>query len=97
MMILTITLNDTINLIINPIGFLLAGAGLGLFFYCGLWWTTRTVIAESRSPLWFVPSFVVRFSLTGTGFYLLSLAGWPAMLTAFVGFNSVALWQFAVI
>jgi F1F0 ATPase subunit 2 len=65
---------------------LLAGFVLGVFFYAGLWWTTRRVIVDAWSPLWFIASFVFRMAVTITGFYLVAVPDWKNILMCLLGF-----------
>jgi F1F0 ATPase subunit 2 len=65
---------------------LMAGIGLGLFFFGGLWLTTRQVL-KMRHPAWLILlSFLGRTALTLAGFYLLAQGRWERLLAAIVGF-----------
>lgn len=67
-------------------GVVLAGALLGLFFFAGLWWTTRRGLVSPRPVLWFVGSVLVRVALTLAG--LLAVCGdqWQRWLLCLLGF-----------
>lgn len=65
---------------------MLAGFGLGLFFFGGLWWTTQRV-AVVRSPGVFVlVSFVGRTLVTLLGFYLIMGGSWQRLVLCTAGF-----------
>ena len=51
---------------------LLAGAALGIMYFCGLLWTIQRSLVSSQPGLWFFASFLLRTSLAVGGFYLLS-------------------------
>jgi F1F0 ATPase subunit 2 len=64
-----------------------AGALLGLLFFWGLWTTVNGIIRGGYTTVWILGSFVLRFSLLLTGFYLLArYAGWVHVLSAAFGF-----------
>jgi len=48
----------------------LAGFGLGLVFFGGLWFTVRGAIASSHPARWLAVSFLFRAMLVSCGFYL---------------------------
>jgi len=50
------------------------GAGVGLVFYGGLWWTVRQLTA-GRCAMWFAVSGVARVTLAGLAFYALAREG----------------------
>lgn len=65
-----------------------AGALLGLIFFWGLWTTVNRIIRERYTAAWMLGSFVLRFSLLLTGFYLLArFSGWEHVLSAALGFT----------
>lgn len=77
--------NDILLLLLAGV----AGAALGLVFFGGLWYTVRRLLKSSRPLLLLVVSFVVRTSLTLSGFYLLisgQSSDWKHLLAALVGF-----------
>ncbi len=63
-----------------------AGLGLGAFFFGGLWWSTRMGLASTRPALWFAGSFLVRSGVTLAGFYFLSGARWERLTACLAGF-----------
>jgi F1F0 ATPase subunit 2 len=69
-------------------GFLciLAGAGLGVIFFGGLWWTLRRGLASPRPALWFLASLVLRTSIVLTGFYFVGREHWQQMVACLLGF-----------
>ena len=69
----------------------LAGAGLGVGFFAGLWWTVRRGMVSARPGLWFFLSFLARMSLVLAGFYWLAGDDWRRLLACLVGFLLVRL------
>lgn len=70
-------------------GYLLAlivGAGLGAFYFGGLWWTLRRITAGQGSGLLALGSFVGRTVLTLAGFYLVADDQWPRLIACLAGF-----------
>lgn len=65
---------------------LLAGAALGIMYFCGLLWTIQRSLVSSQPGLWFFASFLLRTSLAVGGFYLLSHYGWQALAASLTGF-----------
>lgn len=65
---------------------LLAGMGLGGFFFGGLWWTVHKGISSKRPGLLFLASLVVRTSLVLTGFYFVGAEHWQRLLACLLGF-----------
>ncbi len=58
----------------EPLGWLLAGvagAGLGLIYFAGLWFTLRRLPQRAHPALWVFGSFVLRLALSAIGFYLI--------------------------
>ncbi|MCC7546639.1 MAG: ATP synthase subunit I [Burkholderiales bacterium] len=65
---------------------LVAGLGLGLFYFGGLWLTVKR-LGRARSPtLLFALSFGVRTALVVLGMYLVMDGSWPRMLACLAGF-----------
>lgn len=60
-------------------GALLAGTGLGVLFFGGLWWTVRHAATSPMPARWFVGSFVLRTALVLAGFYAIGV-GQPARM-----------------
>lgn len=63
-----------------------AGAGLGAFFFGGLWWSMRRGLRSPRPALWFAGSFLVRTAATLAGFYFLSGGRWERLMACLAGF-----------
>lgn len=70
---------------------LVAGVGLGAFFFGGLWWTARKGLASRRPAIWFLGSFVVRSAVTLAGFYAVSGGRWEPLTACLAGFFIVRL------
>lgn len=65
---------------------LVAGLGLGLIFFGGLWLTVRQ-LADAQHPwLLFAVSFVLRLALVIAGMYLVMDGSWQRMLACLAGF-----------
>jgi len=65
---------------------LVAGLGLGLIFFGGLWLTVRQ-LADIRHPwLLFAMSFILRLALVVAGMYLVMDDSWQRMLACLAGF-----------
>jgi F1F0 ATPase subunit 2 len=62
-----------------------AGAGLGLAYFAGLWFTIRILVRESRSALWVPLSYLCRFVLLGLGLATLSRRGAGGIFAALGG------------
>lgn len=65
---------------------LIVGFLLGLFFFGGLWWTTRKGIQSKTPAVWFIGSLLTRLSITLGGIYLISRDHWERMLICLLGF-----------
>jgi F1F0 ATPase subunit 2 len=65
---------------------LLAGFGLGTFFFGGLWWTVRKGLTSNYAVLWFFGSTLLRTGLVVAGFYFVSLGDWRKLLICLLGF-----------
>src|ERR1700689_3075200 len=65
---------------------LLAGAGLGVIFFGGLWGTIRRGVSSERPALWFFSSLLLRMSITLAGFYFVSGGRWERLLLCLLGF-----------
>ena len=64
----------------------LAGVGLGVIFFGGLWWTVRRGLASPRPAQWFILSLLLRLTLALGGFYLVGGADWRRLLACLCGF-----------
>jgi F1F0 ATPase subunit 2 len=64
----------------------LGGAGLGVFYFLGLWWTVQK-LPSARSPaLLSLASFAVRTAVVLTGFYFIMGGQWERLMACLVGF-----------
>jgi F1F0 ATPase subunit 2 len=65
----------------------LAGLLLGAFFFGGLWLTVQKLATSKRPALWVIGSFLLRMSVTMTGFYVVANDGdWQRLLGCLLGF-----------
>ena len=69
----------------------LAGGGLGLFFYGGLYLTVTRGLNSARPALWFFASFVLRVAVVLSGFYFINNGDWPRIVSCLFGFMIVGL------
>ncbi len=65
---------------------LLAGCGLGVVFYGGLWWTIRRGLGSNNPSVWFVGSMLVRIVSISAGFVVVSGGHWQRSLACLIGF-----------
>lgn len=65
---------------------LLAGILLGVFFFGGLWWTTKRGIVSKSPVIWFFGSLIIRLSITLATIYFISHNHWERMLICLAGF-----------
>jgi len=65
---------------------LIAGFLLGVFFFGGLWWTTKKAVLSKSPALWFIASTIVRLGVIITGFYFISHDHWERALICLLGF-----------
>ena len=63
-----------------------AGAGLGVFHFGGLWWTVRRAGLFRRPASSMLASALVRMSVVLGGFYLVADHGWQRLLLCLLGF-----------
>jgi F1F0 ATPase subunit 2 len=64
----------------------IAGSGLGAFFFIGLWWTIRKGLTAKNPALLFLPSQLLRTATVIIGFYFLSQGHWPRLVCGLFGF-----------
>ncbi len=62
-----------------------AGCGLGVIFYGGLWWTVRTGVSSHRPALWFTGSLLLRMGVALVGLYIVAGGRWERLLLCFLG------------
>ncbi|MFT3855890.1 MAG: ATP synthase subunit I [Ilumatobacteraceae bacterium] len=65
---------------------LVAGIGLGLFFYGGLWFTTRKALTMRYAQWTIFGSFMLRTGLSLGGMYALSGGDWKRLVLCLAGF-----------
>jgi F1F0 ATPase subunit 2 len=65
---------------------LISGVLLGVFFFGGLWWTTKKAIVSKLPAVWFSVSLILRLGLTLFVFYIVGRNHWERMLICLVGF-----------
>jgi F1F0 ATPase subunit 2 len=70
---------------------LIAGGGLGLVFFGGLWWTILRAVprdgtAAKPSVFWFLGSHFLRVFITLAGFYFVASGDWKRLLLCLAGF-----------
>lgn len=65
---------------------LIAGFGLGLFFFGGLWWTVKQLAHVQRPSVLIIISFLGRTAVTLVGFYIIASDRWERLLIALLGF-----------
>ena len=75
-------MNDTGMIILTFI----SGFILGLFFFGGLWWTTKRALLSKMPALWFLTSLFVRLGTVIIAFYYLSRGHWERALVCLLGF-----------
>ena len=64
---------------------LLAGIGLGVMCFGGLWWTVRLGLAATTPAVWFAVSVLLRTALTVYGLYCFARQGLPSLLACLAG------------
>ena len=62
------------------------GAGLGVIYFSGLWWTVRHAASFRRPALCVLVSALLRMGLALGGFYLAAGGSWQRMLLCLLGF-----------
>jgi F1F0 ATPase subunit 2 len=62
------------------------GAGIGLFYFWGLWWTLNFLQQIACPKLWLVLSFAIRTLIALVGFWVVIRIDLPAFFFTFVGF-----------
>ena len=74
----------------NDIGMMIlslfAGFLLGVFFFGGLWWTTKKAVLSKFPALWFLISLFVRLGITISVIYFISREHWQRILICLLGF-----------
>ncbi|HET7831797.1 MAG TPA: ATP synthase subunit I [Gallionella sp.] len=75
-------MNDVVQLALT----LLAGGGLGILFFGGLWWTVQKALVSPRPALWFFGSLALRTGIVLGGFYVVAGSDWRWWLACLAGF-----------
>lgn len=81
----------TVNEIMNLLPALLAGIGLGILFFGGLWLTIQHGLHLKKSGLIFIASFILRMTVILLGFYYVGANDWQKMLACLAGFLAARL------
>ena len=76
----------TLHELISWLLVVLAGAGLGMLFFGGLWWTVRKGLASRQPALWFLGSLLLRMGVVVAGFVLVGIEDWRRLLLCLLGF-----------
>lgn len=64
---------------------LVAGAGLGLLYFLGLWETVRRLSLLRWAPLWLLASLVLRLAILLGGLYWIGAGDWRRFVAALGG------------
>jgi F1F0 ATPase subunit 2 len=72
-------------------GAAVAGCGLGLFFFGGLWMTVKQLPGSRRPVLLALGSFLGRLAVCALGFILVARGQWDLMLVCFLTFMAMRL------
>ena len=64
----------------------MAGIGIGLFYFGGLWVTVRRLPTTRHPGLWTLGSFMGRTGLSLLGFYVAMGGRWERLLVCLFGF-----------
>ena len=70
---------------------LAAGIVLGLFYFGGLWWTTRRLLTASNPILLSLGSFFIRTTMVLAGLYLVMAGDWLRLTASLAGMIMVRL------
>lgn len=75
-------MNETIAMILAA----LAGIGLGMLFFGGLWFTVKKAVRARVPALWIFSSFFLRIGITLLGFYFVGAGNWQRLIICLIGF-----------
>ena len=64
----------------------IAGLGLGIIFFGGLWLTVRKTVASAKPALWIFGSFLFRIGITQIGFYYIYSGNWQRLIICLLCF-----------
>ncbi len=81
------TMRDSLTLALACV----AGVGLGVLFFGGLWWTVRKAVSSPQPALWFLGSLLVRTGVALTGLYFVSGGDGKRLAACLVGFIAARL------
>jgi len=70
-----------------------AGAGIGIFFFGGLWWTARRLAAVENPAGLMFSSFLVRTGVTLAALYFVMGGHWERLLSALLGVMVIRIWM----
>lgn len=76
------------NEITHMIIALLAGFFIGILFFGTLWFSLKKSLHSKSPALWIFGSFIIRVSITLTGFYFVAGGNWISLLICLAGFIS---------
>jgi F1F0 ATPase subunit 2 len=65
---------------------ILAGVGLGAFFFAGLWWTVNKSVEKGKQGVVLVLSFLLRVTLALAAFFLVGRGHPDRMAACLIGF-----------
>jgi F1F0 ATPase subunit 2 len=65
---------------------MVAGVGLGLFYFGGLWWTTQRLPVSHSPGLLVLVSFAGRTAITLCAFYFVMGGQWQRLVACLAGF-----------
>jgi F1F0 ATPase subunit 2 len=71
---------------------LVAGAGLGGFFFCGLWLTVSKLPHARHATLLLFASLLLRAGVVLPGFFVVMGGRWERMVAAIAGFLIARMW-----
>ena len=63
-----------------------AGIGIGVIFFGGLWWTIRRGVSSARPAAWFLGRAVLRMGVALVGFHFVGGGEWPRLVACLTGF-----------
>lgn len=75
-------MSDLLHLILA----VLAGVGLGVVFFGGLWWTVRQGISSGQPARWLLVGGVLRMGIVLAGFYFVTGGSWQRAVACLAGF-----------
>ncbi|MDB5240700.1 MAG: hypothetical protein JWP57_1325 [Spirosoma sp.] len=75
-------MNETARMLVA----LVAGLGLGMLFFYGLWLTVQRTLTARNPALWMLGSFLLRVSIVVAGFYYVAQGNWRHLFSCLLGF-----------